>query len=235
MHKQLRLELPGKVLPLLPRKNKTHSYTGKEDDDADSIDSFSNQDTGAVESSGDAGSGGFCAYLSSWTPGHARSRSRNASRTSISAADNSLRASVDRLVRDTPPMSPTRDASPAAPQTVLFREEQRVSLRAFLRTFLQNEAIANSIAMHEFTAKPTKLTAEELEDIDPRKVINEKRLEQQRRFFEVARERAKELDVYIKKLRRKVIKKNGLRDLFAEIKRKDKIEDLDPEYRKFAK
>ena len=238
MHKKLRVELPGKVLPPLPRKNKAHSmYSGKEDDDADSISSISTQDTGTVEGGGESGGGGFRSYLSSWTGGggHARSHSRNASRASITPATNSPRASVDYLASpSTPTMSPTRDASPA-PSLTLYREEQRVSLRAFLRGFLQNVAIANSQAMYDFlTAKPITLSREEQEDIDRRKVMDEKRLEEQRRFFEVARERARELDVHMEKFRRKVIERNGLRDLFAEIKRKEKIEDLDPEYRKFA-
>ena len=47
MHKQLRLELPGKVLPPLPRKNKSHTTGffggGGADDDADSISSGSTQ------------------------------------------------------------------------------------------------------------------------------------------------------------------------------------------------
>ncbi|KAK3701341.1 hypothetical protein LTR37_015563 [Vermiconidia calcicola] len=235
MHKKLRLELPGKVLPPLPRKNKSHSiYSGKDDDEASSIDSVSTQDTGTAEASTEP-SGGFRSYLSSWTGGssNARSHSRNASRTSINTGSKSPRPSSDLLTKESPTMSP-RDASPTPPN-VLFREEQRVSLRAFLRSFLQNETIANSHAMQDFlTGKPTKLTREDLDDIDRRKVMDERRLEEQRRFFEVAAERARELDVHMEKFRRKVIERNGLRDLFAEIKRKEKIEDLDPEYRKFA-
>ena len=251
MHKKLRLELPGKVLPPLPRKNKTHSiYSGKDDDDdASSIDSFSTQDTGTVDSGGElatppapaAGSGGLRGYLSSWTggaSGHVRSSSRNASKGSLSLATNSPRASVDYLQASspaTPILSPSRDASPAPPQNVLFREEQRVSLRAFLRSFLQNEAIAHSQAMTDFlTRKPITPAPQEYEDIERRKVMDENRLEEHPRFFEVARDRARELDVHMEKFRRKVIERNGLRDLFSEIKRKEKIEDLDPEYRKFA-
>ncbi|KAK5174134.1 uncharacterized protein LTR77_001214 [Saxophila tyrrhenica] len=233
MHKQLRLELPGKVLPPLPHKNKTHSiYSGKDDDDADSIDSFSTQDTATPD--GSAESGGFRSYLSSWAPGSsARSHSRTESRTSLGTA--SPRQSIDALSRDSPVNSPLRGASPAPPSTTLFREEQRVSLRAFLRNFLQNEAISQSQAMQEFLTKdPVKLGREEVDDIDRRKVMDERRMDEQRRFFEVARERARELDVHMEKFRRKVIERDGLRDLFGEIKRKQTIADLDPEYRKFA-
>ena len=131
-------------------------------------------------------------------------------------------------------MSP-REASPAPQSHTLFREEQRVSLRAFLRSFLQNEVIANSHAMTDFlTSKPMTPSPQEYEDIERRKIMDDRRLEEQRRFFEIARERAMELDIHMEKFRRKVVERDGLRDLFAEIKRKEKIEDLEPEYRKFA-
>lgn len=53
MYKKLRLELPGKVLPSLPKKNKQSStasnlmssITGKDDDDASSISSVSTMGT----------------------------------------------------------------------------------------------------------------------------------------------------------------------------------------------
>lgn len=235
MHKKLRAELPGKVLPPLPRKNKSHSALSKDDDDSDSADSVSTQDTGTTEPAADASTGGFRSYLSSWTGGGGHSRSRNASRSSITNGSNSPRPSIDGgSTLSTPASATPREASPA-PQTVLYREEQRVTLRAFLRNFLQNQTIANSKTMAEFlTDKPTTITQEELADIDRRKELDERRLREQRRFFEVARERARELDVHMEKFRRKVIERNGLRDLFAEIRNKEKLEDLDPEYRKFA-
>ena len=246
MHQKLRLELPGKVLPPLPTKNRSSSmFTGKDgndDDDADSVDSASTVDGGPVETGSEAvtspAAGGLRGYLSSWTGGSSgtvRSHSRHASRNSLSVPSagsprGSPRASVDSGA----PLAATRDASPAPP-AVLFREEQRVSLRAFLRNFLHNDAIANSTAMKEFlTAGPITLTREERDDIDRRVGMDEKRLEEQRQFFEVARERARALDVHMEKFRRKVIEKNGLRELFAEIRRKETIEQLDPEYRKFA-
>ncbi|EMC93404.1 hypothetical protein BAUCODRAFT_75796 [Baudoinia panamericana UAMH 10762] len=248
MHKRLRAELPGKVLPPLPRKNRAHSiYSGDNDDDDDEdASSFSTKeerhsrpsDAGDPEPS--TAAGGFRAYLGSWVGGggtpsgrHSRNQSRS---SNLSASGNSPRPSVDST---TIPGSPERRATPSQhpppePQ-LLHREDQRVSLRAFLRNFLQNEAIANSTAMTDFlTRNPIIPTAEERTDIARRKAMDEKRLEEQRRFFEVARERARELDVHMEKFRRKVIERNGLRDLFAEIRKKDRIAELDPEYKKFA-
>ncbi|TKA22305.1 hypothetical protein B0A50_08030 [Salinomyces thailandicus] len=248
MHKRLRSELPGKVLPPLPRKNKAHSlYSGgDEDSDDESISSMSMADSAAPQQSAadgapqEASSGGFRSYLSSWTGGggdtkrHSRTASRaSTSGLSVPSTGASPRASFDSGANSTKGLSPPRRGSEQS--HVLFREEQRVSLRAFLRNFLENEAIAGSTAMFDFLTKdPFTPSAEEMADIERRKGMDEKRLEEQRRFFEVARERAKELDVHMERFRRKVIERNGLRDLFGEIRRKDKLNDLDPEYRKFA-
>lgn len=236
MHKKLRLELPGKVLPPLPRKNKAQSiYSSREDNDSDSISSFSTQDTAvpatlSPDTAAENGGGGFRSYLASWTGGGGSSRhSRNESTASLKGS--SPRASIDSP-RGSVPSIVGKDA-PA--DTVLHREEQRVSLRAFLRNFLNNEAIANSRAMYDFlTEDPFVPIQEERADIERRKEMDEKRLEEQRQFFEVARDRARELDIHMEKFRRSVVERNGLRNLFAEIKRKDTIADLDPEYKKFA-
>lgn len=137
-------------------------------------------------------------------------------------------------------------------KVVLYREDQRVSLRAFLCTLLQNEQIAESKAMDEFlTGNPVKLNLEELDDVQRRKDMDEKRIEEQRRFYEVARERARELDIYMERFRRDVIESSMLKDknlmsigadkcvdgltkLFKEIKEKERISDLSLEFQKFA-
>lgn len=81
-----------------------------------------------------------------------------------------------------------------------------MSLRAFLRTFLQNKQIAESKAMHEFlTGNPIKLNEEEMGDIMRRKEMDEKRIEEQKLFYEIARQRAKELDVYMERFRRDIV------------------------------
>lgn len=127
-----------------------------------------------------------------------------------------------------------------------------MSLRAFLRTFLPNEQISQSKAMQDFlTARPIKLNEEELGDIQRRKEMDEKRIEEQKQFYEIARQRAKELDVYMEKFRRDIVERSttpysyqstmrlirnadGLTNLFKEIKEKEKIDGLTIEYKKFA-
>ncbi|GAB7363758.1 hypothetical protein MBLNU230_g4326t1 [Neophaeotheca triangularis] len=234
MHKKLRAELPGKVLPPLPNKNKSHSlYEGK-DDDGSSISSMStnNDKEPPSEPADNSGGGGLRSYLPSFGYGSNSKDAKRGSRSSLSApSGGSPRASIDSSAASIKGGSPPRDKA----NNVLYREEQRVSLRAFLRGFLQNEAIAQSQAMEDFlTAEPIQISSEESTDIERRKEMDEKRLEEQRQFYEVARQRAKELDVHMEKFRRSVIERNGLRNLFAEIKRKDHIKDLEPEYQKFA-
>lgn len=52
--------------------------------------------------------------------------------------------------------------------------------------------------MEDFlTTDPTTPTAEDIEDIIRRKNVDQKRVEEQKRFYEVARNRAAELDVYM--------------------------------------
>lgn len=190
LHKRLRTELPGKVLAPLPRKNNsstTSSYLGfGGDDDASSVSSVSTQNTQGTVPDDTSSHRGLLGY------GH----SRSASRTSNRSPRPSLEAPQEKVV--------------------LYREDQRVSLRAFLRTFLQNEQIAESKAMEEFlTGHPVKLNQEELEDLQKRKEMDEKRIEEQRRFYEIARERARDLDIYMERFRRDIVESSMSDCIFA--------------------
>lgn len=224
LHKRLRTELPGKALPYLPRKNKSsttsHLLGVGGDDDASSISSVSTTATTPTLAPDDSHS-----LRSLVSAGHRRSLSR----------DRPSRASGE-LIRE---------------RVVLYREDQRVSLRAFLRTLLQNEQVAESNAMRQFlSADPIRLNEEEMGDIQRRKEMDQKRIEEQRRFYEIARQRAKELDVYMERFRRDLVESSmlipnamlsktkgrvdGLTKLFKEIKEKQRIADLSLEYQKFA-
>jgi hypothetical protein len=211
LHRRLRTEFPGKHLPPLPRKNKSStssSWFGSNDDDASSVSSLSTQDASLSDERTSTTTGRTLA------PGSVhRSASKSSMRSSKSA-----RASVD-----------------VSRETVLYREEQRVSLRAFIRTLLQNKKYAESKSVEEFlTAKPVTLNEEELIDVERRKGMDAIRIEEQKRFYEIARQRAAELDVYMEKFRRDIVESNGLTKLFAEIKEKKTIAELSPQYQKFA-
>lgn len=73
-----------------------------------------------------------------------------------------------------------------------------MSLRAFLRTLLSNPQIANTNAIQEFlTLAHITPTDADVIDISRRKAMDEKRVEEQQKFYEIARKRAADLDVYM--------------------------------------
>lgn len=233
------MEMPGKVLPPLPRKNRKDSvFSSGDGDDTDSISSVSTQGTTPKELAPppfDPGNqdddipapstGGTLRSFLPFGGGHRR----NASATSLRPPDSPRVPDSPRLSGDLkrPSLSPAN--------STLYREEQRISLRAFLRNLLQNQNIAGSNAMKEFlTHDPIKLTENEMADCDRRRIMDEKRIEEQRRFYEIARQRAAELDEHMEKFRREIVESNGLRKLFQEIREKNTIQELRPEYQKFA-
>ena len=181
LHKRLNTELPGKVLAPLPRKNKAHtSALLSLGGDDDDASSVSSVSTQNTQYTAPDDSSSFRNLIGM---GHGRNPS----------------------IQSTPRMS----GEIPREKIVLYRENQRVSLRAFLRTFLQNEQIAESKAMHDFlTRDPVQLNQEELEDLQRRKNMDEKRIEEQKRFYEIARERARELDIYMERFRRDIVERS---------------------------
>ncbi|RFU72721.1 px domain-containing [Trichoderma arundinaceum] len=227
LHRRLRTELPGRVLPALPKKNKsdtrasglisTFASTGN-DSDASSVSSISTRKTRLSQNFGGAAS------LLSPSGGSIRS-----ARSSRSRKGTSPRPSVDGQV------SSGVGTPDGKHEVVLWRENQRVSLRAFLRSLLHNPQIANTKAMMDFfSGDPITPTDEDVEDILRRKALDEKRMEEQKEFYEIARRRAAELDEYMEQFRRDIVESNGLTLLFKEIKEKETIGDLSIQYRKFA-
>ena len=207
---QLKLEMPGKVLPPLPRKNKkqTGAFLGGGDDsdddesivsedlnDADSHETHSPASAAPASISNGYGIGKYLGWGSSSPAGHRRSSS---------AVSN---ASV-RSGRSTPRQSIDTAGQPQQYHT-LQREEQRVALRAYLRQFLNNEQIAKTKAMHDFlTSHPTSPSREEMDDIEKRKEMDQRRIEEGKKFYEIARKRAQELDVHMEKFRRDIIERS---------------------------
>lgn len=196
LHRRLRTEFPGKHLPPLPRKNKsstTSSWFGTTDDDNASVSSISTQDA-SVSDEAISNTG--------------RNLTVEGVRRSVSKS--SLRASK----------SPRASTEVVSRETTLYREEQRVSLRAFLRTILQNKRIAESKSMEDFlTSKPISLNEEELIDEKRRKEMDAVRIEEQKRFYEIARQRAAELDVYMEQFRREIVESSTLISLLFNIER----------------
>ncbi|PHH86080.1 hypothetical protein CDD83_10784 [Cordyceps sp. RAO-2017] len=232
LQKHLRTELPGRVLPELPKKNKSSSTTSGllsgwgngNDSDASSISSVSTRMTGLPPES-DASP----ALLS---PREGRMGHR---RPGSVASARSIRSKSPRTPVEGS-RSPGRIGNREEDETVvLWRESQRVSLRAWLRSLLHNPQVAGTKAMQEFlSGDPITPTDDDVEDIARRKAVDERRIEEQKKFYEIARRRAAELDEYMEQFRRDIVERNGLTMLFKEIKDKETIEDLSIQYRKFA-
>lgn len=63
---------------------------------------------------------------------------------------------------------------------------------------LHNSQIANTAAMEQFLmSEPITPSDEDVDDILRRKAMDEKRVEEQKNFYEIARKRAAELDEYM--------------------------------------
>jgi hypothetical protein len=202
----------------MPKKNKQSSTAsnllgavGGNDDDASSVSSVSTMGTLGVETP--------MKNLS------VKDHRRNASQNSL-LGRASPRSSVDGRS-----LTPAPDAG----SVVLWRENQRISLRAFLRSLLSNPQIALTKAIQDFLMlTPITPTDADVDDIARRTAMDERRVEEQKQFYEIARKRAAELDVYMEQFRRDIIESNGLTKLFKEIKEKKTIQDLSIQYQKFA-
>jgi hypothetical protein len=212
MHKRLRLELPGKVLPPLPRHSSSDQVVhGNDESDADSLMSSpsigpaadSNESVDKTDSGGGSYSmAGLRSYLTpfsgSSSPKTGGGHKRNASTASV-LSEKTPRASSDQQRKK---------------EFILYREASRVSLRASLRTLLGNERISQSSAVRDFlTHDPITINEEELMDIERRKELDERRIRDQKQFYDVAKARAAELDVHMERFRREVVENSELSQL----------------------
>lgn len=229
LYKRLKTELPGRILPPLPKKNKSStttsglwtSWSNADDSDASSVSSGSTRMTGAPPPSGGVSSL-LSPSVSRQKPGSTRSlRSKASSHPSVDGKLGSGPAADKKNTGDE--------------SVVLWRESQRISLRSFLRSLLHNPQIAHTKAMQEFlSGEPITPTDDDVDDIMRRKALDEKRIEEQKKFYEIARKRAAELDEYMEQFRRDIVERNGLTMLFKEVKEKSRIQDLSLQYQKFA-
>jgi len=195
---KLKHELPGKVLPSVPRKEKSSqvavvSTTLDGDDDSVSVSSFRTFSSASSESQSSHQK----------TIAAEKSHVRTPSRTGglFSAASNYLTgssssASVDNVAH--------RSKEPK--MLVLWRETQRISLRAYLRALLADPQVAKSKTIRNFLSKdPMVLNEAELGDEKRRKEMDVARIEEQKNFFQIAQKRARELDVYMEGFRRDIV------------------------------
>ncbi|CAG8579369.1 6756_t:CDS:10 [Ambispora leptoticha] len=122
------------------------------------------------------------------------------------------------------PSVPTKIKDPKLAKTC---ENNRLNLRAYLRSLLSIRVIAKSKTLRGFlTSSPIKLTDEELKDIEERRKLDDKKAEQQRRFNFEAGKRAKELDQEVENFKKELLEQGGLSNLATTIKKTSLITDL---------
>jgi hypothetical protein len=103
-------------------------------------------------------------------------------------------------------ISSERTDSPVGDKFTLYREDQRVTLRAYIRLLLKNQQVAESKTLKHFlTDSPVTMNGEERFDEDRRREMDEARVQEQVKFFEIAQQRARELDVYMEGFRRDIV------------------------------
>ncbi len=113
----------------------------------------------------------------------------------------------------------------------LPREKQRLSLRSYIRGLLADTQVAHCASMKHFLFDgPITLSVAEQRDANNRKDIDALRQEEQLRFLEVARQRAKELNVHMDIFKKDLISHGGLIKIFAAIKECESIEELPTQY-----
>lgn len=244
MHKKLRTELPGKILPAVPKKNKQSAtapglFGGMMGGTTTPLDS---EDDSSVSSMSTAAPGQGSSLRVPGVPVDAAGASATSSLRNLTIRGHKKSASGTSLGIATPSSRSSGDSRRPSPSSgadgetvILYRESQRISLRAFLRSLLGNPDIARTRTIEDFlTLQHIQPTDEDVADIDKRRLADEKRLEEQKQFYEIARKRAAELDVFMEQFRHDIIESNGLTKLFKEVKIKKTIKDMDLQYQKFC-
>ena len=75
-----------------------------------------------------------------------------------------------------------------------------------MRALISDRQVAKSKAMKAFLLNdPIQMTDLERADEERRKLIDKARVEEQKRFFQIAQMRARDLDVYMERFRRDIV------------------------------
>ncbi|SCV73630.1 BQ2448_6060 [Microbotryum intermedium] len=115
----------------------------------------------------------------------------------------------------------------------LARERNRLTLRAYLRSLLNNPVLAGTGAFQSFLVEsPIELSPIEMRDVELREEMDRIRDEEARSFRSEVDERVAELEAYLRTFREQLVQSDGLSRVFATIRRTEKVENLPVEYRK---
>jgi hypothetical protein len=106
-------------------------------------------------------------------------------------------------------------------------------LRSFIRRLATEPQVADSTIFRDFLLNdPIQLSPEEQKDAQARQVMDQHRIDEERRFKEQVDKKIVELDGLLDMLKKQIMKPNGLVEIFEIIKTTDKIEKLPIELQK---
>ncbi|KAK9366414.1 hypothetical protein V1509DRAFT_629816 [Lipomyces kononenkoae] len=262
LHQELLHAFPEKNLPRVPMKNKNFAVVSDDSVSHSAPDSTAPSATAIVNpnisprssishaaSEASVSSVGTSESTTPYpSPGPASSVSKHLthkfSRSSLtrrkSASLPSSHVSLTKLHTNLNDLSITRDTAEGSgtPTVKLPGELQRLSLRAFLRSLVAIPSVAESEIFRKFlTNRPfrlSELTPAEIADIRLRRQADTARVEEQFEFYQIASRRARELDSYISEFKKDLVQRDGLSKFFNEVRAKDKLADLAPQYQKFV-
>ena len=105
----------------------------------------------------------------------------------------------ERIFRSRSPLPPDPNSLP--------REKNRLSLRSFLRQIIKDKRLVRSKALRSFLLDNPlqKLTKEEEADFKRRLEMDRLRLNEQKKFIEESRKRARELDQWLREFKKELI------------------------------
>lgn len=113
------------------------------------------------------------------------------------------------------------------------RENNRLTLRAYLHRLLSKPEISNSEQLFKFlTDRPIKLTPAEQLDVENREAIDRARENEKNRFRLEVEGRVKELEHYLRGFREELVKSDGLSRVFSTVRKVDTVSKLPIQYRK---
>ncbi|KAG0165832.1 hypothetical protein DFQ28_008257 [Apophysomyces sp. BC1034] len=129
--------------------------------------------------------------------------------------------------------SKARDSSYAHKSQHLYREKDRLLLRAFLRQVSTEPRLAKSVAFQDFlTRDPVKLNREEEYDAEKRLEMDRARIDEEQHFREQVDKKLAELNDLLDMLKKQVMTPGGLIEMFNIIKATKQIQDLPDPLRK---
>ncbi|GAB5586641.1 hypothetical protein Unana1_01541 [Umbelopsis nana] len=108
-----------------------------------------------------------------------------------------------------------------------LREKDRLSLRAFLHRVAINPRLSDSDVFLAFLMEqPIQLTDDERKDTEKRKQIDKIRAEEEKKFRKEVDKQVEQLNEQLDSLKQKVLVPGGLTELFNEIKKSERLQDL---------